>query len=307
MGLLKPTADAATERVRLVTAETENPPSLHVTARVARDGTVSPLPPGQPEPPFSSTTVASLASLASAPLRDRARLLVPRIGDYRVSDVARVEGEVAFPGSYLINHGPQASTAQDVITFAGGFTDKAGASRVRLVRPQPPDTLSIGWQQLAQLPTAALTVTELERARARAGNNYRAVLLDLASEAGKARAAFPLQPGDQLFVPRNDGAVEVAGRVKHPGLYPYRPGAGYADYVNAAGGPAQRGDAGKTRLAAGAGDNFLLARDADAPQPGDRLWVPEKPPRSSWATFRDVIVVLSQVATVYLVIDQATK
>ncbi len=52
---------------------------------------------------------------------------------------------------------------------------------------------------------------------------------------------------------------------------------------------------------------FLLARDADAPQPGDRLWVPEKPPRSTWATVRDVVVLLSQVATIYLVIDQATK
>lgn len=304
MGLLKPTADAATERVQLVYPRSEadrlqgSQPHGHAWAE---NDTLDQMANAM------EAHSGPLGTLSGTRLVHREQILVPRAADYRRTDLVRLEGEVAYPGSYAINTSGLANTASDVITFAGGFTAQAGTSRVRLVRPQPPDTLSVGWQQLAQLPTAALTVTELERARARMGNNYRAVLLDLASDAGKSRAAFPLQPGDQLFVPRSDGVVEVAGRVKHPGFYPFRQGAGFADYLSAAGGPAQRADVGKTRLSAGAGDNFLVARDADAPQPGDRLWVPEKPPRNTWATVRDVVVLLSQVATIYLVIDQATK
>lgn len=304
MGLLKPTADAATERVQLVYPRSE-------ADRLRGSDQQGPGWAVPPTPDLAGDRMESHASplsgISGTRLVHREQILVPRASSYRRTDLVRLEGEVAYPGSYAINTSGLGNTASDVITFAGGFTPQAGQSRVRLVRPQPLDTLSVGWQQLAQLPTAALTVTELERARARMGNNYRAVLLDLVSDSGKARAAFPLQPGDQLFVPRNDGAVEVAGRVKHPGLYPFKSGADFGDYLGAAGGPAQRADVGKTRLSAGAGDNFLLARDADAPQPGDRLWVPEKPPRSTWATVRDVVVLLSQVATIYLVIDQATK
>ena len=40
---------------------------------------------------------------------------------------------------------------------------------------------------------------------------------------------------------------------------------------------------------------------------GDTVWVPAKAPRSSWAVLRDVITTTAQIATVYLVVHQATK
>ena len=48
-------------------------------------------------------------------------------------------------------------------------------------------------------------------------------------------------------------------------------------------------------------------RDAGALESGDVIWVPYKAERSAWATFRDVLTTAAQVATVYLVVHQATK
>jgi len=41
---------------------------------------------------------------------------------------------------------------------------------------------------------------------------------------------------DSVFVPRLAGFVKVTGRVRNPGLIPYRPGSDAGYYVSAAGG-----------------------------------------------------------------------
>ena len=41
--------------------------------------------------------------------------------------------------------------------------------------------------------------------------------------------------------------------------------------------------------------------------PGDTIWVPEKPDRDWYALFKDSVVILSQVATIYLVIKTSTE
>jgi hypothetical protein len=51
----------------------------------------------------------------------------------------------------------------------------------------------------------------------------------------------------------------------------------------------------------------MKPEDAGAIHAGDTVWVPMKPQRSIWTTVRDVLTTGAQVATVYLVIQQATK
>ena len=40
---------------------------------------------------------------------------------------------------------------------------------------------------------------------------------------------------------------------------------------------------------------------------GDIIWIPEKKERDSWETLRNFIGMLAQIATIFLVIDAATK
>jgi hypothetical protein len=47
-------------------------------------------------------------------------------------------------------------------------------------------------------------------------------------------------------------------------------------------------------------------RDSGIIVPGDEIWVPEKPDRDWWRITRETVAFVASIATVYLVIDQAT-
>jgi polysaccharide export outer membrane protein len=103
-------------------------------------------------------------------------LLVPRGTSYFVS------GEVRKPGAYPLG---RTTTAFTAITTAGGFTDRAGAAQVKLIR--------------------------------RSGDREEALVLDLSGADPRARD-LPLRDGDTLLVPSGN-AFYVLGEVGKPGAY----------------------------------------------------------------------------------------
>jgi len=40
---------------------------------------------------------------------------------------------------------------------------------------------------------------------------------------------------------------------------------------------------------------------------GDIVWIPAKPEKSTWAVLREVLTTAAEVATVYLVVREATR
>jgi polysaccharide export outer membrane protein len=104
-------------------------------------------------------------------------ILVPRGNTFFVS------GEVRRPGAYQLE---RSTTALGAITLAGGFTEKAAADQVKLVRRLP-------------------------------GGQEQSVLLDLSGADARARD-FPLRDGDTLVVAAGN-TFFVLGEVKRPGAY----------------------------------------------------------------------------------------
>ena len=159
---------------------------------------------------------------------------VRRSPAYSVQQFVQVEGEVAFPGSYvLLTEGERLS---DVIKRAGGPTGQAflrggtlrrqmtqeeraqQLAKTRLLRSiSGRDTLNVASITLDRIYSVGI---EMDKAVARPGSEYDPVL----------------QEGDRIFVPGQQNTVRISGAVLYPNTVIYVPGKGYNYYVNAAGG-----------------------------------------------------------------------
>ena len=163
-------------------------------------------------------------------------------------------------------------------------------------------------------------VTKEERAWVKARVRERgAVSADLSRilatgdgpDVGKSGPAgngdIALLDGDHVVIPRRFPSVSVQGEVRSPGLVAYEPGRRAADYVRAAGGFTERANKSHLRVTVARTGQQMKAGEAGPIRAGDTVWVLGRPERSTWAAVRDVLTTAAQVATIYLVIHQATK
>jgi protein involved in polysaccharide export with SLBB domain len=230
------------------------------------------------------------------------RLFVRPLPRFHQADAVLVRGEVRHPGRVPILVGT--TRLRDAIDGAGGLLAGALASRVTLIRSALPDS-AVPVTRPGALP-ASFSYDRPEAGRQHLGLSPDAsrTTLDLAGGDNPL-----LLDGDRIVVPRATGFVRVTGLVARPGLYPREAGWDYADYLQAAGGTVKDADRSRTRLVRGGEGSSTDASRADSIEDGDILFVPQKPAltRSRWELVRDVLGVAAQVATIVLVINQASK
>jgi len=140
------------------------------------------------------------------PLRDGDTLLVPTGNAYYVL------GEVRHPGAYQVGGG---TTAVGAVTLAGGFTEKAGQTQVKLTR---------------RLPSGEEQVT----------------ILDLAGTDPRVRDT-PLKDGDVLLVPAGN-TFYVLGEVRKPGAYQLEQRTTAIQAIAMAGGFTDKAAPGRTKI-----------------------------------------------------------
>jgi hypothetical protein len=68
------------------------------------------------------------------------------------------------------------------------------------------------------------------------------------------------------------------------------------------GGYTNRAWRGKVRVTRSVTGQTLLARDVRTLDPGDFVWVPERPDVTAWEQGREVLTALAQVATIIIAI-----
>ncbi len=240
------------------------------------------------------------------------RVFIPARGLYREGAVVDVVGEAAHPGPYSIHDGVDG--LRSILERAGGFTEFADLSRATIERRAESAASDTAFLRLADGHQDFLT--EQERGYLKQRTRQRdAVSADLSRVfasvgGGKVAAAasdIALFDGDRIVIPRRYASVSVQGEVRSPGLVPYESGRRVDDYVRAAGGFTGRASKGAMRVTVARTGQQMKPGDTDAIHAGDTVWVPAKPQRSGWATVRDVLTTGAQIATVYLVIHQATK
>ena len=159
---------------------------------------------------------------------------VRRSPSYRPQRFVTIEGEVAFPGEYvLLTEGERLS---DLVKRAGGPTGQAylrgGTLRRRMTEEEQAqqrakedllhsvsgrDTLDAASIRLDRIYSVSI---ELDKAVQRPGSEFDPVLRE----------------GDRIFVPGQQNTVRISGAVLYPNTVVYVPGKSYRYYIDAAGG-----------------------------------------------------------------------
>jgi len=235
------------------------------------------------------------------------RVFVRSIPDWHRDAEASINGEVKHPGVYVIDEGVE--TLAQLIVRAGGLTEKASLAEARLVRglyasrrfpvEAMLDSLRIAEGGLSD-KELGLVQTLVREPKGAVSINFES----LYALKGR-RLDTPLYNGDVIDIPRASLFVRVSGQVKNPGLVAFKHGESASYYVKQAGGFASRADARGMRVVTALSGQTLGPSGTEI-RPGDIVWVPQKKDVSAWSTLKDVIQVLAQVATIYIVVDQIT-
>jgi protein involved in polysaccharide export with SLBB domain len=240
------------------------------------------------------------------PLRDGDQLYVRFLSDQRPMTTVTLEGEFNYPGPYGINEG--VDRLSDVIRRAGGFTSEASLEEAELIRTIGVDKADPEYERLKAIPVQDMSETEYAYFKSKARERKGLVVVDVAKLAdGEEREDRVLQNGDRFIVPKRLATVTVSGSVKFPGLITFEPDRRSSHYIKQAGGYASRADQGEVRVIRGVTGEWEPAGSAEEIVPGDEIWVPERPDRDWWQFAQDAVRFAASIATVYLVIDQATN
>lgn len=209
---------------------------------------------------------------------------------FQVQKFVNVEGEVAFPGEYVLQtNGERLSS---IIKRAGGLTDLAFVKGGKLIRKMTEDEIETAKatmkterrniqkqkQKLALTQGTSADVDEEDLETIKVSEQYT-VAVDFEKAIANPGSVYDivLREGDVLSVPENIGTVAIKGEVLYPNTVAFVEGKSISYYISQAGG--FNNDARQAKLYVvymnGSVDKGAGARV----EPGCEIVVPRKPDR----------------------------
>jgi len=194
-----------------------------------------------------------------------------RLTYFRPQTTVTVGGEVVSPGTYVVDKAEV--RLSDVLGKVGGFTQEAYVHGTSLKRNLTEKEIemqrtavmianqSLGKDtlKLEELQTSYTVAIELDKALKHPGSSYDVIL----------------RPGDVISVPAMNNTVRVRGAVFYPNVLSYVAGDGWKQYVNRAGGFANRAKRNKSYIVYMNGNVSAVGRGM-AVEPGAEIIVPQK-------------------------------
>ena len=234
-------------------------------------------------------------------LADGERVYVYFMPQYHLQHEAIILGEVQRPGVYPIVEGH--ARLSSVVSSAGGFQQWADLSAIRVHRRSsiPPEK-DAELDRLLRLSRNELTATEYEVMRTKLAGQREDYRVDWTRMLGNRDLDLLLRDGDIVRVDRLPSSIRVDGEVQRPGILNFVRGQHVEDYVVQAGGFTGRAWRGKVRVTRSVTGQTLLAKNVRTLDPGDFVWVPEKPDVTIWEQTKQIVTVLSQAATIIIAI-----
>jgi protein involved in polysaccharide export with SLBB domain len=217
-----------------------------------------------------------------------------------------VLGEVNYPGFYAIK--PESTFITDIIKQAGGFTPLASLPEAEMTRFASDEIKDREFERLKTMQVQDMSDIEYEYFKMKSRQKPGRVSVDFVDLfLGKKTGDIKLHDGDIIMIPRISEVVNVSGEVANPGLLSYKPEYTYIDYIKKAGGFSFRADKSQVRLIKGVTGEWRKPNKKTKLAPGDTILIPEKKRINYLATIKDVMVFAGSMATVYLVIKQASE
>ena len=234
-------------------------------------------------------------------------LLVRYIPEWHPEHLVEVQGEVFYPGHYSIDR--DKTYLSEVIERAGGFKPDASLAEARVIRTMYEETLDPEFGRLSSMQVADMTESEYEYFKIKSRQLQGELVVDFEKLflSGDKNEDILLKRGDVIEIPAIRKTVNVSGQVKDPGAVRYEPGKKMDYYIDQAGGYNWNARKSRIRVIKGSTGQWLKPGQVKGIEPGDTIWVPEKPERDYWELFKDFVTVSASVATVILVIQQVTK
>ena len=192
---------------------------------------------------------------------------------FRVQKFVKIEGEVAFPGEYvLLSEGERLS---ELVRRSGGPTRQAFLAGGMLSRVMSEEEKNLqaakekmlragtgrGVSSIGQISDDVFTVAiDLDKAVAHPGSEYDLILRE----------------GDRIYVPEKLSTVKISGDVLYPNTVIYVPGQGVRYYINNAGGYGVGAKRNKTYIVYMNGKVMPANAGNAAIEPGCEIVVPQR-------------------------------
>lgn len=226
---------------------------------------------------------------------------VRRSPGYVEQQHVKVEGEVAFEGTYTLNN--KGMRLSDLVKQAGGLTAEAYAMGAHLERTLTPAE-KIKQRAMIKLATTgdSIDVSKLELSDVQ---NIGINLEQALAHPGSNEWDIVLREDDKLIIPQYNNTVTINGEVMYPNTVAFTKGAKPKFYIEQAGGFGRRAMKGRV-FAINMNGTVNRVRSAKDIQPGCNLVVPAKAKRKGMS-FGEILSLGTLTATLGTVIATLVK
>lgn len=228
-------------------------------------------------------------------------VFIRRSPGYIEQQHVKVEGEIAFAGSYVLtNKGMRLS---DLVKAAGGITKEAYALGAHLERTLTPAE-KVKQQTLLKF---AVSGDSVDMRKLDLGDTQRVGinLEEALKNPGSNQWDIVLRDGDRLVIPQYNNTVSINGQVMYPNTVAYRDKAKLSYYIEQAGGYGQRAKS-KRVFAVNMNGTVTRIRSAKDITPGCTILVPSKQRRKGMS-FGEILSLGTMTATLGTVIATLVK
>lgn len=206
-------------------------------------------------------------------------VIVRKSPGYKEQQTITVEGEVAFPGEYVLTN--KSERISDIINRAGGFTAEAYLKGATLIREITGDA-----DERAKALESIMQESEDSVEFNVTSESEQAIGIDLVQIMANPKSKFDLflEEGDILRIPEQLQTVRLSGALLYPVTVRYEQNKLFRNYISQAGGFASNAKRKQAYViyANGSVDrtkSFLLFRDYPKVEPGAEIVIPTKPER----------------------------